>query len=98
MWTIYLISDVKTLSSMLARETISSIQIVSFQVYLTSPHSVSHPGLRHRRKSKLRWEIRALTWSVLGTRDMTFVKRMLGTNSFGFHKIVFGFEISLTSI
>jgi hypothetical protein len=53
MWTIYLISDVKTLSSMLARETISSIQIVIFQGYLTSPHSVSHPGLRHKKEIKV---------------------------------------------
>ena len=53
MWTIYLISDVKTLSSMLAGETDLVDTDCNFPGYLTSPHGFSYPGLRHKKEVKV---------------------------------------------
>ena len=42
-----------------------------------------------KRKSKLCWDIKTLTSSILGARDMTFVSRILGANSFSICQLLF---------
>ena len=82
---------------MLAREAVSSIEIVIFKRYLTISDSIFQAGLRDEKEIKI--TVRDKSPYFVEFRDKRHcVCTMFGTNSFGFDNTVFRVKLSLTSM